>query len=156
MNLFQKWLDWFRNQSRWVQSVVIVGLCVLLIVGIWLSTFTYSKDTATGMVDSTGWMVGAFLKLLLVVVLIIGLAIVAKRWINQPGQSSSRQMKVVESLMLNPKRSLHIIKVGGQLLLIGATDQNISLISELDTAEIPGSFQTALNQASTGQDATGL
>lgn len=152
MNFYRKWLTWFRNQSRIVQTVIIIAVCVLLIVGIWVSSFTYTEKSSSELVDSTGWMISVFLKLLLVIMLIIGAAIVAKRWMSGAVQGKTRQMQVIETLPLNPKRALHIIKVGNQTLLIGATDQNITLISELDLAEPEASFHTALQQIVNDQE----
>jgi flagellar biogenesis protein FliO len=53
---------------------------------------------------------------------------------------------------LNPKRALHIVQVGGQTLLIGATDQSITLISELDPAEQTQTFSSAMQQAAKSQE----
>lgn len=145
MNFYQKSLAWFRNQSRLVQSGLIIGACVLFVVGLWLSSNSDTGSNSTQMVDSTAWMVSVFFKLLLVILLIIGVAVVAKRYMTGRPMGKERQMQVVETLALNPKRALHIVKVGGQTLLIGATDQSVSLISELDPTE-NGSFDAAFQQ----------
>lgn len=152
MNFYQKWWNWFRNQARWLQVTVIIGLSVLLVVGIWVSSFSYEGKSAAETVDSTGWMISVFLKMLLVIMLIIGAAIVAKRWMTVGSTGKVRQMQVLETLNLNPKRALHIVQVGGQTLLIGATDQSITLISELDPAEQTQTFSSAMQQAAKSQE----
>lgn len=43
------------------------------------------------------------------------------------------QIEQVSSMYISPKRSLHLIKSAGQMFLIGSTDQNISLISEIQS-----------------------
>jgi flagellar biosynthetic protein FliO len=152
MNFYQKWWQWFRNQPRWLQTSVIVGVCVILVVGIWLSSTSYSGDSAAQMVDSTGWMISVFLKLVLVLMLILCAAVVVKRWTNGTVRINDRKMQVVETLTLNPKRALHIIRVGDQSFLIGATDQNITLIQELEPIGTMVSFKSAFEQAAVLQE----
>jgi flagellar biosynthetic protein FliO len=152
MNFYQKWWQWFRNQSRWIQTGIIIGVCVILVVGIWLSSSGYSGDSAAQMVDSTGWMISVFLKLILVLMLILGAAIVVKRWTNNSVRINDRKMQVIETLALNPKRALHIVRVGDQSFLIGATDQNITLIQEIEPQATEISFKSAFEQAAVLQE----
>jgi flagellar biogenesis protein FliO len=77
-------------------------------------------------------------------------------------------MAVVESLRLSNRQSIHLVKVAGKKVLIGATDQSITLLSEVDleadsdTVTIenfavepaPSSFGTLLNSIFV-KDATG-
>lgn len=146
MNLYQKWIDWFKNQSRLVQVIVIVAACVILVVGIWLSSMNVPTDSTAATVDSSAWMVGVFLKMLLVILLIVGLAIVARRWMINPGMTHSKQLKIVETLSLNPKRAVHVIQWNEQIFLVGATDQNITLLSELDPADVNTEFHATLEK----------
>ena len=149
MNFYQKWLNWFRTQPRWLQSVVIVAVCVLLVVGIWLSSQTYGEKSSSEIVNSSAWMINVLLSFVLVILLIIGSAIVARRWMLGGVQSKERRMQVLETLVLNPKRALHIVKVGDQMLLIGATDQSINLLSELDQADGSAGFAAVLQDTLT-------
>ncbi len=103
-----------------------------------------SQTAAT--VDSTAWIVSVFLKMLLVILLIVGLAIVARKWMLAPGITSSKQLKVLETLSLTPKRSIHVVRWNEQVFMIGATDQNISLLSELDPSETGAAFHAALEK----------
>lgn len=149
MNFYQKWINWFRNQPRWLQSVIIVAVCVLLVVGIWLSSQGYGDKSSAEIVDSSAWMINVLLSFVLVILLIVGSAIVARRWMLGGGQSKERRMQVMETLVLNPKRALHIVKVGDQMLLIGATDQAINLLSELDQADGSAGFAAVLQNTLT-------
>lgn len=144
MNIPQKWLNWFRNQPRWLQIVIIVVVSVVLVIGIWLSSRGYGDKSSAEIVDSPTWMINVMLSFVLVILLIIGSAIVARRWMLGVGPSKDRRMQVVETLVLNPKRALHIVKVGDQMLLIGATDQTINLLSELDQADGSAGFAAVL------------
>jgi flagellar biogenesis protein FliO len=56
-------------------------------------------------------------------------------------------MQIQETLNLTPKRSLHIVRIGDQTLLIGATDQGINLLSEISPEPSSTQFQTLLQNA---------
>lgn len=65
---------------------------------------------------------------------------------------SSMQIKVLTQHYLGPKKSLAIIRVAGESMLIGVTDSNISMIKslslldeELPTAEMPQNFVESLD-----------
>lgn len=64
---------------------------------------------------------------------------------------SNRQIKVLSQHYLGPKKSLAIIRVAGESILIGVTEANISMIKSLALiddeipTEIPQNFFEALN-----------
>ena len=67
---------------------------------------------------------------------------------------SNMQIKVLTQHYLGPKKSLAIIHVAGESILVGITDANISLIKslsliddELQAAEMPKNFKESLNQS---------
>lgn len=63
-----------------------------------------------------------------------------KKYVRTTGtQSNAKQIKVLTQHYLGPKKSLAIIRVAGESILIGVTDNNISLIKELSLLdeEIP-------------------
>lgn len=68
---------------------------------------------------------------------VIGLIYVSlyllRRWSQMSGKAS-RQLHVLESLALSPRQTLHLVRVGSQTLLIGATDQ---ALASLGTVELP-------------------
>lgn len=65
---------------------------------------------------------------------------------------SNMQIKVLTQHYLGPKKSLAIVRVAGESILIGVTDQNISMIKALSLlddeipSELPDSFQDSLNE----------
>ena len=97
-------------------------------------------------------------ELFLKLVLVIGLAYLALaglRWLQKSKHSpiaGSATINVLETTGLAPGRALHLVIVGEKTLLIGATDHQISLITELaDTtppmpAEGPTAFDETLNR----------
>jgi len=73
-------------------------------------------------------------KLGIVVLLIYASLFVLKQM--QGGKSSCQkpqQLVVLESIHLSPRQALHLVRVGQQTLLIGATDNSINLVGELDS-----------------------
>lgn len=65
---------------------------------------------------------------------------------------SNMQIKVLTQHYLGPKKSLAIVRVAGESILIGVTDQNISMIKALSLlddeipSELPESFQDSMNE----------
>lgn len=62
----------------------------------------------------------------------IGLTFAIRRWGKNKSQSKSNtSIKVLTQHYLGPKKSLAIIQVAGESILIGVTEQNISMIKSL-------------------------
>lgn len=97
-------------------------------------------DTEPGAQEETGWgmAVGLFAKLGVVLAAIYATAWGAKRfrqW-TQPALTDGQTIRVLETAYLAPQRALHLIEVRGHSFLIGASDQNMALITALPaTAE---------------------
>lgn len=84
----------------------------------------------------------------------IGLMFAAKKWGWKKNQESAKtQIKILTQHHLGPKKSLAIIRVAGESILIGVTDHNINLIKPLalldeEIAEINGNqnFDSAMGE----------
>ena len=77
-----------------------------------------------------------FAKMLMGVFLIAGLSaagwlLVRKYRFGNKGQNPATQMKILTQHHLGPKKSLAIVRVAGESMLIGITDHHISLIKSL-------------------------
>lgn len=75
---------------------------------------------------------------------------------------SNTKIKVISQHYLGPKKSLAIIHVAGESILVGVTDQNISMIKSLSLIDdevpenLPNTFGQTLNQANAaGEGAEG-
>jgi flagellar biosynthetic protein FliP len=93
-------------------------------------------------VDFTGYFVTTFLLLLVV----IGMAFVSTRLKNRGSlpklnfslvgsSKNDRPIKVIDKYVLEPGKSLYIVKVGEKSLLIGSTQSSLDLISEVNFNE---------------------
>ena len=67
------------------------------------------------------------------------------------GEGAAMQMKVISQHHLGPKKSLAIVRVAGESILIGITDHHVSLIKSLSLldedvpVEAPQSFKKIMN-----------
>ena len=57
--------------------------------------------------------------------------VMTKQWSKQKMKNPHTHIKILTQHHIGPKKSLAIIRVAGESILIGITDQNINLIKEL-------------------------
>lgn len=144
--LIKKWFEASTRKQKWTTALTVVGL----LCTITLFSLNGGTEAPRDPLGSTPlYFAGAFIKLIVVLLLIFGSAIFARRWL-QPGLQgrSVRQMRLVESVRLSPKQALHLVSVGDQQFLIGATDQNVTLISPVEVEVDPVPTETTTSQPS--------
>jgi flagellar protein FliO/FliZ len=94
--------------------------------------------TMQGLAD-TSTFVSYFLSVLIALGIVLLLAWVTIRLLAGrlgtlgPG---GRNIRVIETMPLGAKRSLHIVEVGEKVYLIGCTDGGVTLLAELDRASL--------------------
>ncbi len=96
-----------------------------------------------------------------VLVTLLGTAyyFVRKYKVSNKIHKSNMQIKVLSQHYLGPKKSLAIIRVSGESILIGVTDHNISMIKSLSLiddevpAETPQNFAQALSKEDSNRGA---
>jgi flagellar protein FliO/FliZ len=74
---------------------------------------------------------------------------------NLVRKSVPRYIRVVESRFLAPKKSLMLVEVGGEYLLLGSTDSGLSLLKQVDmleTIEVVEELSAAAKPAATFPD----
>lgn len=128
---------WFETASQ-KQKLTVALMVFSLFSTVALFAMNGSSRTATDPLESTPfYFVGVFLKLIGVLLLIIASSVIFRRWF-QPGFNgkSARQLRLLETVRLSPKQALHLVSIGDQQLLIGATDQNVSLITQVEPGMI--------------------
>lgn len=100
--------------------------------------FTFGSDSQF---ETGGLFWRTMLALLLVVALGVALYYVSKKlgskMVNLPG----REMKIVETLYLGSRKTLHLIDIDGRRVLIGSTQASITRLSEWENDNDNSSVQ---------------
>jgi flagellar biosynthetic protein FliO len=134
----------FSNDPRlkkYLPILIIVLVVILFSVFVWAAyaaktTVESSPDTSGIYADPTSITVNVALRLLFVLA-IIYLCYAAYRWMQNRRviQQPKKRLSVVETVRLSPRQAVHIVRVGSQEFLVGATDQTMNLISEIENPE---------------------
>lgn len=134
LTLFKNWLATSSRKQK--QTAALWGAGILFSLGLFALTGTSTSSTDT-FDSSPFYFVGIIFKLIVVLLLIVASSMIFRRWL-QPGYNGkkTRQLQLLETVRLTPKQALHLVSIGGQQLLIGATDQNISLLSPVETNSV--------------------
>lgn len=152
--LVKKINQWWKEASpkkRWTAIALFVAvICTILLFIITSSTQPAAETEADSYLkdfDTPLYYIGVVGKTIGVLLLIVGGAIVIKRMQKSPlRMHSDRIMSIIESTRLSPKQALHLVRIGEQYYLVGATDQNLNLISEVNPyTEAAGVEQQSCN-----------
>lgn len=120
-----------RKMPRWALILLTVGVIVVLGVAMYL--LLPQTQESQDSLDPTGLAFSVFLKMGVVIILIVGLAIVLRRWQSKSRLDQSKMITVLETTHLSPHQTLYLINVDGQRILIGATDQHITNLYQATT-----------------------
>jgi flagellar protein FliO/FliZ len=87
-----------------------------------------------------GMLIQAFGSLMLVVLLIFVVLYLLKKFVFRDfgttiGRKNSSEFKIVGQIMLQPKKYIYIIKFFDRMLVVGITDNNLNLLSEITDKE---------------------
>jgi flagellar biosynthetic protein FliO len=83
----------------------------------------------------------SFFKMLVALAVVIGLMITSAYYIKKyflqsmPEMNGSAMINIVSTRYLSPKNSLLLIEVLGQVMLVGVTGQQMSMLSRIDDPE---------------------
>jgi flagellar biogenesis protein FliO len=79
--------------------------------------------------------------MMLSVGLVIGLGAVAlylsKRALPRVAKAASKEIHVLETAHLGPRKALHLVKVGGRRLLIASTSDSVTMLAGIPEREEP-------------------
>ncbi len=74
-----------------------------------------------------------FVRMMLSVGIVAGLAIaalyVSKKILPRMTNTAGREIRVIETTCLGPRKALHLVEVGNQRLLIGSTQESITMLT---------------------------
>ncbi len=125
--------NWYLHSSPKKKALAGLALISLVACGALLLSSGGTDGAAGGVGDSPFYYLGVMLKLVGVLLLIVGGAVMLLRWQKAPRKGfNARRLAREETIRLTPKQAVHLIRVGDQHFLIGATDQSVSLISAVD------------------------
>jgi flagellar biogenesis protein FliO len=66
---------------------------------------------------------------------------VVKRLLPRLGISQGRQVRVLETVYLGPRKSLYVVQVGDRTLLVSGTRERLGLLADV-TGSVPPSDET--------------
>jgi flagellar biogenesis protein FliO len=150
--------------------IISIVLLLAVLIGAIVASGNSTPPVASSQPDSLGLMAPSssfditlevVLKILFVFGLIYMFFALLKWWQKkQPGQAQTR-LRIVETVRPSPRQTFYLLKVDSQEFLVGATDQSMALISEIEPEAIldtepqdqvissqlpPSSFNTMLQQ----------
>jgi flagellar biosynthetic protein FliO len=130
VKLFRNWLETSSQKQKLTAALLVFSvLCTLGLLAL-----KGGSASASDPLESTPlYFIGVFVKMIVVLLLIVASSVIFRRWL-QPGirGKGTRQVQLLETVRLSPKQALHLISVGDRQLLVGATDQGISLITQVE------------------------
>ena len=126
----QRWLKHSTPRNKLFTALLVFSL---LSTGILIMISSSTDASGDPLASTPLYFLSVFVKLIGVLLLIVASAVIYRRWMHlSPQTGPSRQLRLLETVRLSPKQTLYLISVGDQQLLIGATDQNISLLLPVD------------------------
>jgi len=89
--------------------------------------------------------------LLIISLMLYGLLLFVKKYSFKRGGKSLQNIKVLSNQMIMPKKFLSVVRVKDKLLILGLSENNISLLKEIDAEEsdMMDETHTAHNQGFT-------
>jgi flagellar biosynthetic protein FliO len=86
-----------------------------------------------------------FLKMMLSIVLVIGLGgaalYLSRKVLPRVANAPGKEIHVLETACLGPRKALHLVEVGGQRLLIASTNDNVTMLAHVTDAWLDVSRQ---------------
>lgn len=125
------------------------ALAILLIC---LPQIVHAEGTATQQYS----FFSSFIQMIAALAIVIGLILLTRHFSNRflggtsVNRLTSKHIRLVETRYIAPKKSLVLVEVGGEYLLLSSTEDRLSLIKkvdvieEIDVLEEPGTVRAKL------------
>lgn len=143
--------DMVRNKKKIVVFLVtaFLGCCVLLVYSARSATVETESSSSesksnslfendSGLFKNTNNGPGTkelFFKFLVSVLFLIALAVggiyLSKRFLPKISNMSGREIRIVETIHLGPRKAVHLLEIGDRRFLIGSTNENITRLADL-------------------------
>jgi flagellar biosynthetic protein FliO len=122
----------FKKNPKWVWGLAILLTIVIIALVVKPGQDASNRNLLTDpAVNTTSLAVDVFLKFgIVIAVIYLGFYLLRNWQLHRPG-AVKKQLGVLETLYLNPRRSIYLVQAGSRKLVIGATDQSVSLLTEI-------------------------
>ncbi len=117
---------------QWLWGLILLGIILagtLLVQQLFISERVDGSEPAP--LGSASVVLDWILKLTFFLGLLFVSLYFARRWQRGGRGVVTRRVQILESRHLSPKQAVHLIKADGRTFLIGATDQSLTLLSEI-------------------------
>jgi flagellar protein FliO/FliZ len=125
----------FANHCHALTGALAGGLAILGPAGAALAEEAAAPTMASG--DLSGAIVKTLAALALVLAVLMGLYVLARRFM--PGQGAGLAggggLRILGRLMLGPKKGLALVEVADRVLVLGLSEQSINLLATIDDPE---------------------
>lgn|GEM_PF-1251510 len=142
-------------------KVKLLSLCLIIIAA--LSAFpaaagaaaadgtaegylTYPPAADPAPVKSTAGLAWQFVQFILLFALVIGLVLLVTRFLAQRYYrlGSGKAMRILDSVYLGPNRAVYALEISNTVLILGVTERQINLLTELSDGEQVEYFRSRL------------
>ncbi len=113
----------------------------------------FSLDTSNGY-SNQDLVFKTLASIAIVITLGVAAIYVSKKLTGKLGNIQGKEIKIVETAHLGQRKMVHLIKVGNQQLLIGSTNDNITMLADVTVANISQSFSETLGELDFSTDKT--
>lgn len=118
-----------------------IALVLFLSINTLAQTTTIDTTFAPPATDYSPSLTGIIFKLIISMILIVGLIYLSMYLIKKVNNRATGggivgdTIKVIGRTFISPKQSLYLVKIGQRYAILGATESNINMITELNEQE---------------------
>jgi flagellar protein FliO/FliZ len=96
--------------------------------------------------DLTMTAIKMFISLAIVLFFVVLLYYIAKRFMQNPISNENKEIiKILSNKYLGLKRNLYLVEIPGSVILLGVTNESISLLGKIDDKEIVNKYISGNN-----------
>ena len=133
--LFNK-VEKHQKSLRWAGGILLAVLVLLWVAVANLPSHPIGAAqpelVSNGFFSSAGFVFSVIFKLGIVILLIYVSLYTLRKWQLGKMDPTTKTMQVIETIHLTPHQSLHLVQIASREILIGATDQALTLLGEVE------------------------
>ena len=128
--------------KKYYPILIVVLVVILFGVFMWAAfgvktSIANPQDSGGLLADPTSITLNVAFRLFFVLAIIYFCYALYRWFLNRKiNQIPQKRLSVIETVRLTPRQAVHIIRVGSQEFLVGATDQTMNLISEIESVPV--------------------